>query len=95
MTAPTDSYEALGAALRAIVEDAVASALASVRPEVGGDAVLVSVREAAERLGVGTTKLRELVAEGRIRSVVVGRRRLIPLVGLNAFAASAARDTAG
>jgi excisionase family DNA binding protein len=83
-----DPYEALGEALRAVVEDAVAGALAAVSVAPGEDGVVVSVAEAAERLGVGTTKLRELVAEGRIPSVVIGRRRLIPLGGLNAFAAT-------
>jgi hypothetical protein len=49
-----DPYEALGEALRAIVEDAVAGALAALKPAAGAEPVMVSVPEAAERLGVGT-----------------------------------------
>jgi excisionase family DNA binding protein len=82
----TDPYEALGAALRAVVEEAVAGALASVKAVASVEPVMVSVPDAAERLGVGTTKLKELVASGRLQSVVIGRRRLIPMAGLNAFA---------
>jgi excisionase family DNA binding protein len=82
-----DPYEALAAALRGVLEEAVACALAGVTSAAGGEAVMVSVAEAAERLGVGTTKLRELVAQGQIPTVVVGRRRLVPVAGLNAFAA--------
>jgi excisionase family DNA binding protein len=81
-----DPYEALGEVLRAIVEDAVAGALAAVKPATGPDPVMVSVQEAAARLGVGTTKLKQLVAGGQLPSVVIGRRRLIPLAGLIAFA---------
>jgi excisionase family DNA binding protein len=44
----------------------------------------VSVPEAAERLGIGVTKLKELIGCGRIPSVVIGRRRLIPMAGLDA-----------
>lgn len=36
------------------------------------------VREAARELGVGRDRMYELAKEGRIRSVVVGTRRLIP-----------------
>jgi hypothetical protein len=49
-----DPYEGLGEALRAIVEDAVAGALAALKPAAGAEPVMVSVPEAAERLGVGT-----------------------------------------
>jgi excisionase family DNA binding protein len=81
-----DPYAALGEVLRAIVEDAVAGALAAVKPVRGPDPVMISVQEAAARLGVGTTKLKQLVASGQLPSVVIGRRRLVPLAGLNAFA---------
>ena len=52
----------------------------------GGEAaLLLSDREAARLLGVGRTKLRELVASEAIRSVRIGRRRLIPRAAVEAF----------
>jgi excisionase family DNA binding protein len=39
---------------------------------------LLSVDEAATMLGIGRTALYDQLAAGRIRSVKVGRRRLVP-----------------
>jgi excisionase family DNA binding protein len=49
--------------------------------------VMVSVPEAARRMGIGTTKLKELIALGQIPSVKLGERRLIPVSGLEDFSA--------
>jgi excisionase family DNA binding protein len=35
-------------------------------------------KAAAARLGIGTTKLRELIAAGEVRTVRIGTRLLIP-----------------
>jgi excisionase family DNA binding protein len=39
---------------------------------------LLSVDEAARRLGIGRTKIYDVIGAGPLRSVKVGRRRLIP-----------------
>lgn len=51
------------------------------------DPLLLGVREAARRLGLGRDAAYSLVREGRLRSVRVGRRVLIPRVELEAFLA--------
>lgn len=45
----------------------------------------VSPRRAAEYLGVGHDAIYQLLNQGRIRSVKLGRRRLIPLGELERF----------
>jgi excisionase family DNA binding protein len=45
---------------------------------VNGEPLLLGVREAARRLGIGRDRCYELVRRGELRAVAVGRRRLIP-----------------
>ena len=88
MTTPvtrSDPFQALGEALHAVIEDAVAKALASVKAPSTADAVMLSVPEAAERLGVGTTKVKQLIASGQLASVTIGRRRLVPAENVRSF----------
>ena len=40
--------------------------------------VLIDIPTAAEALGIGTTKCKELIATGELRSVKIDRRRLVP-----------------
>jgi excisionase family DNA binding protein len=87
-------YQTFGAALQAVIEHAVTSALASVPAPISGEPVMLSVPEAAEQLGVGTTKVKQLIASGRLASVTIGRRRLIPTAGLQALAANDQPDLA-
>ncbi len=47
----------------------------------------VSPREAARYLDVGHDAIYRLLGEGRLRSVKLGRRRLIPVVELERFLA--------
>ena len=50
------------------------------------DPLLIGVREAARRLGIGRDAAYELIHRGRLRSIrVAGRRVLIPLSELGAF----------
>ena len=49
------------------------------------EAVSISVREAAERLGIGYVKCFELIGTGELRSIRVGSRRLVPVTALNEF----------
>ncbi|MCA9852232.1 MAG: helix-turn-helix domain-containing protein [Dehalococcoidia bacterium] len=44
--------------------------------------LVVSVREAAEMLGVGRATMYELVNAGEVDSITLGRRRLIPVHSL-------------
>jgi excisionase family DNA binding protein len=55
---------------------------------IGGspDPVLVSVDEAAARLGISRRTVYVLIADGSIRSVSVGRRRLVPAKELERLA---------
>jgi excisionase family DNA binding protein len=47
--------------------------------------LLLSVRDAARRLNIGRDCCYSLVREGRLRSISVGNRRLIPKAELEAF----------
>jgi excisionase family DNA binding protein len=50
---------------------------------------MLSIPEAAEQLGIGTTKVKQLIAAGRLASVTIGRRRLVPIASVHAFGAIA------
>ena len=47
--------------------------------------LLVSVERAAELLGVGRTLVYEMLRAGSLPSIALGRRRLVPVKGLEAF----------
>jgi excisionase family DNA binding protein len=49
--------------------------------------LLVGPRDAAEIVGIGRDRMYRLVADGRIRSVALGRKRLIPRQELDAWIA--------
>jgi excisionase family DNA binding protein len=90
----TDPFQTLGAALQAVIEHAVTAALAAAPTPSSGEPVMISVPEAAEQLGVGTTKVKQLIASGRLASVTIGRRRLVPTASLQALADSGGQDIA-
>lgn len=48
----------------------------------------VSVGEAARLVGCGRSKLYELIREGRIRTLKIGRRTLVPVTALQVFVSS-------
>ncbi|MER7129426.1 helix-turn-helix domain-containing protein [Streptosporangium saharense] len=50
-----------------------------------GTKLLVSASEASQMLGIGKTKIYELMASGELRSVKIGRSRRIPVEALTAF----------
>ena len=88
MNAPAshpDPIQALGEALRGVIEEAVSRALASFTVTSPDDAVMLSVADAAARLGVGTTKVKQLIASGQLESVTIGRRRLVPASKVRSF----------
>jgi len=65
---------------------------------------LLSIALAARRLGIGRSKLYELIAAGKIPTVAIGTmrrrvggtvaaRRLVPIEAIDAYADSVARET--
>jgi len=55
----------------------------------------LSPEQAAVALGIGRTTVYDLIARGQLRSLRVGRRRIIPVVALETFLAEATRDPDG
>lgn len=49
--------------------------------------LLCTVDEAAELLSIGRTKTYKLIADGQLRTVRIGRRRLVPRAEIEAFVA--------
>lgn len=54
----------------------------------------LSIKDGADRLGIGTTKLKQLIREGRIPTVRIGDRRLLPIESVDAYADSLPRESA-
>jgi excisionase family DNA binding protein len=50
--------------------------------DVLGQRLLLTVSEAAQRLGIGRSLLYELLADGQVESIHVGRLRRIPIDAL-------------
>jgi excisionase family DNA binding protein len=55
--------------------------------QVANSALLVGVPEAAERLGLGLSTVKSLIQRNALRSITVGKRRLIPVAALEEFIA--------
>jgi excisionase family DNA binding protein len=56
------------------------------------DEILLTVREAARRLGIGRSLLYQLMLEGQVLSVKIGRSRRIPVWALEEFAKKKAAE---
>lgn len=69
---------------------------AAVRDELSNHvpARLVSVEAAAAALGIARTSCYDLISTGRLRSVTVGRRRLVPVQALDEFVQNALEGAA-
>lgn len=50
------------------------------------EAYLTSITNAAKALGIGRSKAYELIAEGRLETVTIGRRRLVRTDSIRALA---------
>ena len=61
--------------------------MAEVTSVPSDNATMVPVADAAQRLGLGRTKVNELIQSGELPSVMVGKRRLLRPADLEAFAA--------
>ena len=57
--------------------------------------LLLTVEEAAHRLGLGRTVMYRLVSTGAVESVTVGRLRRVPSECLNEFVSALRRNHAG
>ena len=81
------------------LESAIAELAAALRAELAPAPAapdrLMGVNEAAALLGLGRSKVFELLAAGRLRSIAVGRRRLIPSGAIAEFIAGRVAGDAG
>lgn len=59
-----------------------------------GTKLLVSASEASQMLGIGKTKIYELMASRELRSVKIGRSRRIPVEALVAFVVAIEQEAA-
>jgi excisionase family DNA binding protein len=79
------------AAIRAATDALAAAILAAVRAEPtsrdAGPEQLLSIDRAAVLAGVGRTTIYAAIGAGRLRSVKVGRRRLVPASAIAELAA--------
>jgi len=50
------------------------------------DALLIGIPDAARALGVGRSKAYELIAEGKLETICIGRRRLVRTDSIRALA---------
>lgn len=75
--------------VRAAVEALAVALLDAVRAEAAqvqaGPDRLLSIPEAAERLGIGRSAVYELIGRGCLHSVKIGRRRLVPASAIAEF----------
>lgn len=79
----------LDAALAELVE-ALKAELAETRPDPGAPERLLSVDEAARALGIGRSALYNgPIARGELRTVKVGRRRLVPASAIATYISEA------
>jgi len=60
-------------------------------PVVTADPRLLTVRQAAQVLGLGRSTVYELIAAGELETVSIGRSRRVPLDALRAFVAALRR----
>ena len=64
------------------------SALKTDAPKgVASDALTLSLIAAAQRLGIGLSTMKALAARGEVRSIRIGRRRLITAQSLHDYIA--------
>lgn len=75
--------------LETAIRELAAALLAELEAETAGQEPdrLLSVSDAADALGIGRTLAYAEMQRGRLRSVKVGRRRLVPSSALGAYSA--------
>lgn len=65
-----------------------------MKTTIAGDLILLTVEQAAERIGIGRTTMFALIRDGEVRSVRIGRLRRIRLTDLEAYVNSLAQPVA-
>jgi excisionase family DNA binding protein len=76
--------------LAAAVQEFIDALLDEVRPEPDRPTRLLTVEQALEAMGgISRSTLYGIIAAGRLRTVTIGRRRLVPESALADFTASA------
>jgi excisionase family DNA binding protein len=87
------------AAVRAATEALVGAILAAVKAEAAATAEapdrLLSIDEAARLLGIGRSATYDLLGAGRLRSLAIGRRRLVPSAAFREYIEQAGARAAG
>jgi excisionase family DNA binding protein len=87
MTTPSGSER-----LESAIHELVAALLDELRGEAAGSGIpdrLLSVDEAAQALSIGRSRLYDELESGRLRSLRVGRRRLVPASAIGEYVAAA------
>jgi excisionase family DNA binding protein len=77
-TPPNDYEAAIRAAADALADAILATVCAVAVSHEAGPEQLLSIDQAAVLTGVGRTTVYAAIGDGRIRSIKVGRRRLVP-----------------
>ncbi len=54
------------------------------------EAILISIPDAGKALGLGRSKTYDLIGEGRLETVTIGRRRLVTVASVKALAGQVA-----
>jgi excisionase family DNA binding protein len=86
MTAASPDVAALLAQVVQLLASQPSVAVPEPRPETSPNRVLLTVEEAAERLGIGRTTAWGLVKSGALHSVQIGRLRRVPASALDTYA---------
>jgi excisionase family DNA binding protein len=73
-----DHEAAIRAATEALAEAILAAVRAEAAPHAAEPGQLLSIDRAAALAGVGRTTIYAAIGAGRLRSIKVGRRRLVP-----------------
>lgn len=68
---------------------AIAEAIVASGPSASAADRLLSIPEAAAALGVGRSTVYKEIAVGRLRTIKVGRRRLVPSGAIAAYTGAA------
>jgi excisionase family DNA binding protein len=85
---PIDHEAAIRAATDALAEAILAAVRAEAAPHNAEPEQLLSIDRAAALAGVGRTTIYSEIGAGRLRSVKVGRRRLVPVSAIEELGSS-------
>jgi excisionase family DNA binding protein len=93
----TDTADQLAAAIRRVIDDAVEAALRAQplpapppeppKPvdELPPERMLYSLKEIQRKLSIGRSTVYQLLSDGQLPSVKIGRRRFVTAAALNAY----------